>query len=39
LNKINSLIDRIRDQRDKNDQPIISDDFDAMWEIFKPFLK
>jgi hypothetical protein len=39
LNKINSLIDRIREQRDKDDQPIVSDDFEAMWEIFKPFLK
>jgi hypothetical protein len=39
LNKINSLIDRIREQRDQDDQPIVSDDFDAMWEIFKPFLK
>lgn len=39
LNKINSLIDRIREQRDKNDEPIISDDFEAMWAIFKPFLK
>lgn len=39
LNKINSLIDRIKEQRDKDDQPIVSEDFEAMWEIFKPFLK
>lgn len=39
LKKINSLIERIKDQNGKNDIPIVSNQFEEMWEIFKPFSK
>ena len=39
LKKINSLIERIKDQNGKDDIPIVSNQFEEMWEIFKPFSK
>lgn len=39
LKKINSLIERIKDQTGKDDKPLVSDQFEEMWEIFKPFSK
>ena len=39
LKKINALIERIREQKDASNTSIVSDDFEAMWEIFKPFLE
>lgn len=39
LKKINKLIERIKGQTGENNEPVLSSDFEELWDIFKPFAK